>query len=91
MLLDFEKDNFPNREFGICIVGAGAAGFVLAHELCERGQDFVLLEGGGASRWERKSQSLNATETIGHSFDGAQAGRFRTLGGDHSVLGWPSS
>jgi integrase-like protein len=27
----------------------------------------VLLEGGGASRWEQKSQALKATETVGHS------------------------
>ena len=84
MLLDFEKDGVPDREFETCIVGAGAAGLALAHELHERGQDVVLLEGGGASRWERKSQALKATETVGHSFVGAQAGRFRALGGTTS-------
>lgn len=86
MIVDFEKDEFPpDNGFDVCVVGAGAAGLSLAHELVGAGMRVILLEGGGASRWERRSQALNKAHSVGHRFDGAHAGRFRTLGGTTSA------
>ncbi|HEY3695291.1 GMC family oxidoreductase [Phenylobacterium sp.] len=86
MLFDFDKDDFPaGRRFEVCIVGAGAAGLVLAHELTRRGHDVLLVEGGGESRWERRSQALNRSYIRGNKFAGAHSGRFRALGGSTSA------
>ena len=82
MILDFELHDFtPPKLFDVCIVGAGAAGLTLAHEMLRLGRSVLLLEGGGRSRWERKSQGLNKSYILGHAFDGAHSGRFRGLGG----------
>ena len=82
MILDFEKHDLPaGKLFDVCIVGAGAAGLTLAHEMLRLGHSVLLLEGGGQSRWERKSQAINKSHILGHAFHGAHSGRFRGLGG----------
>jgi hypothetical protein len=86
MILDFEADSLPaGKEFDVCIVGSGAAGLTLAHQLLRRGHRVLLLEGGGRSRWERKSQALNKSYIGGQTFNGAHSGRFRALGGTTSA------
>src|SRR5689334_3429597 len=86
MILDFEADSLPaGREFDVCIVGSGAAGLTLAHQLLRCGHRVLLLEGGGRSRWERKSQALNKSYIRGQTFNGAHSGRFRALGGTTSA------
>jgi len=86
MIVDFEKSEYVRDEiFDTCIVGAGAAGLTLAHELLEAGKSVALLEGGGLSRWERRSQALNRSYFSGLPFDGAHAGRFRGVGGTTSA------
>ena len=86
MILDFETDELGESwNADVCVVGAGAAGLALAHELLRSGRRVMLLEGGGRSRWERTSQALNKTELRGHRYAGAHSGRFRTLGGSTSA------
>jgi choline dehydrogenase-like flavoprotein len=87
MIIDFENEPAPFADeiFDVCIVGAGAAGLTIAHQLIGFGHRVLLIEGGGLSRWERKSQRLNKTYNVGESFDGAHCGRFRGIGGTTSA------
>ena len=86
MIIDFERSDYSSDEaFDVCIVGAGAAGLCLAHQLLKSGKRIVLLEGGGLDRWERRSQALNRAYLSGAPFDGAHAGRFRGIGGTTSA------
>ena len=86
MIADFETDELPaGWDHGVCVVGAGAAGLTLTHELLQRGHRVLLLEGGGQSRWERRSQALNKTELEGRTYAGAHCGRFRGFGGSTSA------
>jgi len=64
----------------ICIVGAGAAGIVLAVDLARRGKTVLLLEGGG-SEIEAASQDTYRSELTGLSHRGIHTGRFRAHGG----------
>ena len=64
----------------ICIVGAGAAGIVLALELIRQGKSVTLLEGGGA-QLEDASQEPYRSEVVGLPHNGVHTGRFRAQGG----------
>ena len=64
----------------VCIVGAGAAGIVLAVELIRQGRTVTLLEGGGADI-EDDSQEPFASEVTGRPHRGIHEGRFRAKGG----------
>jgi choline dehydrogenase-like flavoprotein len=64
----------------ICIVGAGAAGIVLAIELARHGKRVLLLEGGG-SQIEEASQEPYRSELAGLHHKGIHTGRFRAEGG----------
>src|SRR6266436_1338444 len=85
MIIDLEQANplvqarRPN--FDVCIVGAGAAGLVLAIELINHGKHVLVLESGGLQRWERRTQALKKSEIAGLPYAGVHSGRFRTLGG----------
>ena len=86
MIIDFEKQSLPtDRTFDVCIVGAGAAGLTIANQMLQSGYSVLLLDGGGTSRWERRSQALNKTHLYGQPFAGAHSGRFRALGGTTSA------
>jgi choline dehydrogenase-like flavoprotein len=64
----------------ICIVGAGAAGILLAVELLRLGKTVTLLEGGGAVI-EEASQEPYRSELSGLPHNGVHLGRFRAKGG----------
>ncbi len=64
----------------ICIVGAGAAGIVLACTLAERGLNVALLESGGLV-YDEATQSLNEGDSIGQEFASPERCRLRFLGG----------
>ena len=64
----------------VCIVGAGAAGIVLAIELARLGKRVLLLEGGG-SHIEDESQEPYRSELAGLHHKGIHTGRFRAKGG----------
>ena len=86
MIIDFETNSLPDHKvFDVCIVGAGAAGLTIAHQMLQKGYSVLLLEGGGSSRWERKSQALNKSYLHGRAFAGSHSGRFRALGGTTSA------
>jgi choline dehydrogenase-like flavoprotein len=64
----------------ICIIGAGAAGIILAIELVRLGRRVFLLEGGGA-QIEDESQEPYRSELAGLHHKGIHTGRFRAEGG----------
>lgn len=66
--------------FDVCVIGAGAAGMVLAVQLLRAGRSVVLLESGGL-QLEAASQDLYRSEVTGQRHTGVHDGRFRTWGG----------
>jgi choline dehydrogenase-like flavoprotein len=64
----------------VCIVGAGAAGILLALDLARQGRHVTLLEGGGRDI-EEPSQEPYASEVVGQPHRGIHVGRFRAHGG----------
>ncbi|HWZ52370.1 MAG TPA: GMC oxidoreductase [Granulicella sp.] len=69
----------------VCIVGAGAAGIVLAVELVRRGKSVVMIEGGGIEL-EAEAQDPYRSEIAGLPHRGVHTGRFRAVGG--TTLKW---
>jgi len=94
MIIDLETSapGPDGSHFDVCVIGAGAAGLVLALELIRQGKRVLVLEGGGSEgsnklrRWERRTQALNKSEIVGLPYAGAHSGRFRALGG--STTAW---
>ena len=92
MLQDFERIENPvpglpgQEKANVCILGAGAAGILLATQLAEQGLSVLLLEAGGLDL-ESRSQEIYRTELEGHSYQGTTRGRFRTLGGSTTQWG----
>lgn len=85
MLRDFLSSEFPDEiSTELCIVGAGAAGITLAKQLGSRGQDVILIEGGG-QHINDTSQELFSGESIGAPIAVGE-GRYRVFGG--STLRW---
>ena len=76
----------PHHRSDVCIIGAGAAGIVLALELVRRGKTVTLLEGGGRSV-EEASQAPYASETDALAHRGLHGGRVRALGGTTTLWG----
>ena len=70
----------------ICIIGAGAAGIVLAVELARQGKRVTILEGGGPEV-EQDSQDPYRSEIAGLNHDGVHIGRFRSNGGSTTRWG----
>jgi len=81
LIRDLEREQpAAGERADICIVGAGAAGIVLAVELVRLGRRVLLLEGGGAAI-EEDSQEPYRSEVVGHVHRGVHSGRFRAHGG----------
>ena len=72
----------------ICIVGAGAAGITVAHELIGSGIDVILLEGGGKDYTE-ESQAIYQGTTTGRKYKNLDESRLRFFGG--STNHWAGS
>ncbi len=64
----------------VCIVGAGAAGILLAIELRHHGKSVVLLE-AGSRELEQNDQQLYEADVLGLPHRGVTTGRFRVHGG----------
>jgi choline dehydrogenase-like flavoprotein len=87
LIRDLEREQPSADECAdVCIVGAGAAGIVLAVELARQGRRVVLLEGGGAGI-EAASQEPYRSEVVGHVHRGVHTGRFRAHGGTTTMWG----
>lgn len=86
MIIDLERGAVPPITADVCIIGAGAAGIVLAAELLCKGQRVLMLESGG-SVVEPNAQELNACFYAGQPRKIVSPGRFRALGGTTTVWG----
>lgn len=70
----------PDQVFDVCVVGAGAAGIVLAVQLLRAGRSVALIE-SGAHSYEASTQALYQGKVTGQAHTGIHEGRFRTWGG----------
>ena len=87
MIDDFTSlDNGTVLETDVCIIGAGAAGLLIARELAQSGVHVVLVESGGWSACEEIS-TLSEGQAEAGSFRGLRAGRSRVFGGTTSLWG----
>ncbi len=81
MIRDLERERpVGTGAHDVCIVGAGAAGIVLAVELRRLGKSVLVLEGGGG-QVEEASQEPYQSEVAGLPHNGIHTGRFRAKGG----------
>jgi choline dehydrogenase-like flavoprotein len=69
-----------DRDFDVCVIGAGPAGISLARRLAGHGLDVALMEAGGLE-WSEESQAVAAGESVGLSFPPLDSARLRYLGG----------
>lgn len=75
-------------ETGICIIGAGAAGITLAHEIAARRLDACVVE-SGAVDLQAATQSLYEAESVGLPYFPLDANRQRSFGGTTNLwAGW---
>jgi choline dehydrogenase-like flavoprotein/diketogulonate reductase-like aldo/keto reductase len=87
MLHDFDSPASPvPAHADVCIIGAGAAGILLATELAKARRRVILLEGGGRQQ-EQRSQDIYRSEITGLPYAGIHNGRFRTYGGTTTQWG----
>ena len=88
MIIDARQAGLPGEvEADIAIIGAGAAGIVLALELAEAGYEVAVLE-AGADKFSPASQEFYQAEAIAPETHGpVNMFRRRVLGGSTSVWG----
>lgn len=87
MLVDLETNpEAANREFDVCVIGAGAAGVTVARELMRAGHQVCLAESGGMD-FEERTQALYRGENIGHEYYDLEEARLRFFGGTVSIWG----
>ena len=86
-LTDFDRDHCPcvGGEFDYTVVGAGAAGIMIAVELARRGRKVMLIE-SGHFLIDSERQKFNAVEQAGKVLGTALWGRYRAIGG--TTLRW---
>ncbi|SDQ22111.1 GMC family oxidoreductase [Pseudovibrio sp. Tun.PSC04-5.I4] len=81
MIFDLQdlEDN-ASFETDICIIGAGAAGIVMALELSKKYREVILIEAGGLS-YEDETQELYDGPLKGHTNTDLSYSRLRQFGG----------
>jgi len=87
MFYDFDSSDclIPERA-DVCVIGAGAAGILLATQIAAAGRTVTLLEAGGVQQ-EPRSQGIYRSEVTGHPHEGIHVGRFRYYGGTTTQWG----
>ncbi len=78
--LDREPPSGGKLAADVAVIGGGIAGLMLANKLARLGVRVVVLESGGETL-EGETSSLNEVVLTGQSYQGAEKGRFRCLGG----------
>jgi choline dehydrogenase-like flavoprotein len=69
-----------DRDFEVCVIGAGPAGITLARRLAAHGLHVALMEGGGLE-WSEESQDVAAGESVGLAYPDLDVARVRCFGG----------
>ncbi len=90
-LIDLDSQPLPSivTDCDVVIIGAGAAGIFLAHELSKKGAKVAIIESGNKKVSEFK-QSLNSIENTGKLLGTAFHGRNRAIGGTTRTWGGQS-
>jgi len=87
MHIDLSTGEAPERlENQVCIIGAGAAGIIMARRLLASGCSVLLLESGGLD-YERDTAALNAGENAGEEYYDLEDSRLRFFGGTTAIWG----
>jgi len=86
MRIDMNAIVASERTTEICIVGAGAAGIVLARSLLDRGHEVTLLESGGAD-YDVETAALNDGTNVGRDYYQLRDARLRFFGGTTAIWG----
>lgn len=87
MIADLElRGNATSLSCDVCIIGAGAAGLTLAHELSGGPLKVVVLESGGQTA-EPEPQTLSQGVVSGTRYTGHFEGRVRAVGGTTTKWG----
>ena len=88
MIIDARQGAVPTEiECDLCIVGGGAAGLTVAHELADSRLSICLLEGGGL-RIQASTQSLLAGETADSPYAPLHTVVSALGGSKHVWAGW---
>ncbi len=84
MFIDLEQTARDDGVFraDVCIIGGGAAGMSIAHDMLGSGTRVAVIEGGDLIERDR-NQALYAGDSVGRLVDLA-VGRYRVLGGSTS-------
>jgi choline dehydrogenase-like flavoprotein len=87
MLIDLRTAPSDSRiEADVCVIGAGAAGITLAHELRASNLDVCLLESGGVQlSLEAQELARGVSYQVGWPYQKLEATRIRNLGGTTTV------
>ena len=74
------------RDFDVCVIGAGPAGITLARRLAAAGAQVALMEAGGLD-YDEASQAIYAGENVGLDYFPLDAARLRYFGGSSNHWG----
>ncbi len=87
MIIDWADLAARSTPADVCIVGGGAAGLTLAHDLCGSGLSVILLE-AGAKRETKSSQAIYRGELVDpQSHPWLHHFRVRAIGGSSRIWG----
>jgi len=75
-----------SRDAQVCVIGAGAAGQIVARRLLASGHSVILLESGGLD-YEADVADLNAGENVGEDYYPLDHARLRFFGGTTAIWG----